>query len=101
MTIGEYLRAKYEKLGGIVSITRAESKVLGIHYPLRAGWYRHHQGRQISAEQERLLEDVMLNRRGKKKKYASAAVKVLQGGEPVLSDLGEQERQHLLSIIGA
>jgi len=95
MKIGEYLRAKYERLNGIVSITRVECKILGIDYPLRSGWFAEHQLREITAEQEAQLSEAMEKKRGKKaKRYAKAAIKFLHSELP----LGPDEASHIRDI---
>jgi hypothetical protein len=100
MTVGEYLQAKYQRLNGIVSLTRVEAKILGIAYPLKSGWYVENRGRLITESQGRQLQEAMTHKKGKKaKKYAKVAVRFLNGQEPTIKDLGESERQHLKSIL--
>lgn len=93
MKIAEYLEQKYRG-AGVISITKAEARILGIRYPLRSGWLKVHGRREISDLQQIELEQLLA---ASKKRYASAGLSAL-GVEPGLFDLGFDEREHLTGV---
>jgi hypothetical protein len=60
MNVETYFRRK----GPAPGLTKAEALVLGISFPLQAGWLKKYGECAITAEQEQMLAQLRRNRRG-------------------------------------
>lgn len=77
MTLNEYMKAKYESPLG--TLTRKEAKILGLRYPLQAGWRQRLGNEELPLKTLESLQQAMRERACRKQgKYGAMAARAVR-----------------------